>query len=288
MTSAPLRVNFAAGVVSARTSLLNSNEVFESVSALKRPSEPSSVLTVSVFAAALIVHGKLRFHRQSPPGRGPVVWATNTISLLSRKRIGGINHIDKLIRHFLGFMVHLGYFGPLLMGALDSSFLFLPFGNDLLVVTLVARNHQGLPWYVLAASIGSTIGVSVLAVAAGKLGQEGIKKMAGRNRFDKLSRMIDEHGAKAVVLACIAPPPFPFTMVIAAAAALKYSRLRIAVINFFTRGVRFIILGVLAIKYGNAILELANSPVFRGTMIGFISLCVAGSAFSIYGWLKNV
>ena len=95
----------------------------------------------------------------------------------------------------------------------------------------------------LAASIGSTIRVSVLAVAAGKLGQEGIKKMAGRNRFDKLSRMIDEHGAKAVVLACIAPPPFPFTMVIAAAAALKYPRLRIAVINFFTRGVRFIILG---------------------------------------------
>ena len=174
------------------------------------------------------------------------------------------------------------------MGALDSSFLFLPFGNDLLVVTLVARHHKGLPWYVAAAATGSTIGVFVLAWVAGKLGEEGIKKMAGDKRFDKLSAKIVKSGAEAIVLACIAPPPFPFTMVIAAAAALNYSRLRICVINFFSRGVRFLILGLLAIKYGKAILQMADSDVFRWSMIGFIALCIAGSAFSIYGWLKNV
>ena len=65
------------------------------------------------------------------------------------------------------------------MGVLDSSFLFLPFGNDLLVVTLVARNHQEWRWYVLAAAVGSTIGVSALALVAHKLGEEGIKRMAG-------------------------------------------------------------------------------------------------------------
>jgi membrane protein YqaA with SNARE-associated domain len=184
--------------------------------------------------------------------------------------------------------LHIGYFGPVLMGALDSSFLFLPFGNDLLVVTLVARHHAGLPWYVLAAAAGSTIGVFVLAMVASKLGEEGIKKMAGAKRFDKLRKMIGKHGAKAIILACIAPPPFPFTMVIAAASALDYSRLRICVLNFFTRGVRFLILGALAIKYGKAILKMADSDVFRWSMIAFIVLCVAGSTFSIYGWLKNV
>ena len=125
------------------------------------------------------------------------------------------------------------------MGVLDSSFLFLPFGNDLLVVTLVARNHQGWPWYVLAATVGSTIGVSVLALVAHKLGEEGIKKMAGEKRFARLHKMIDTHGSKAVFLACIAPPPFPFTMVIAAAAALDLSRLRICAVTVFTRGIRF-------------------------------------------------
>jgi membrane protein YqaA with SNARE-associated domain len=194
----------------------------------------------------------------------------------------------KFFRPFLVFLLHLGYFGPVLMGILDSSFLFLPFGNDLLVVTLVARNHRGWPWYVLAASLGSTIGVFVLALAARKLGEEGIKKMAGEKKFAKLHKMIDTHGSKAVFLACIAPPPFPFTMVIAAAAALDFSRLRMCALNFFTRGLRFAILSLLAIKYGRRILEVANSDAFKLTMVGFILLCVAGSALSSYTWIRNV
>jgi membrane protein YqaA with SNARE-associated domain len=196
--------------------------------------------------------------------------------------------LQKLFRALLIFLLHLGYFGPVMTGVLDSSFLFLPFGNDLLVVTLVARDHKGLPWYVLGAAFGSTVGVILLVLVARKLGKEGIEKMAGAKKFNKLSKMIDKHGAKAVALACIAPPPFPFTMVIAAAAALNYSRLRICTINFFTRGVRFVILGLLAIKYGRHILDLANTSAFRWTMFIFIMLCIVGSGFSIYGWLKNV
>jgi membrane protein YqaA with SNARE-associated domain len=174
------------------------------------------------------------------------------------------------------------------MGILDSSFLFLPFGNDLLVVTLVARHHQGWPWYVIAAALGSTIGVFILALVAGKLGEEGVKKMAGEKRFAKLHKMIETHGSKAVFVACIAPPPFPFTMVIAAAAALKLSRLRICAVSFFGRGLRFAVLGLLAIKYGRHILAVANSNAFRWTMVGFILLCLAGSALSIRTWIKNV
>ncbi|MGI8771436.1 MAG: YqaA family protein [Acidobacteriaceae bacterium] len=196
--------------------------------------------------------------------------------------------MSNFFRPFLIFLLHLGYVGPLLMGVFDSSFLFLPFGNDLLVVTLVARHHAGLPWYVLMAACGSTIGVLVLALVARKLGEEGIKKMAGQKRFDKLEAQIDKHGGKAIALACIAPPPFPFTMVIAAAAALDYSRIRIAVINFLTRGLRFTILGLLAIRYGRHILSVANSPAFRWTMFVFIGLCVVGSALSVYQWLKHV
>jgi membrane protein YqaA with SNARE-associated domain len=194
----------------------------------------------------------------------------------------------KFISPVLAFSLHLESFGPLLMGILDSSFLFLPFGNDLLVVTLVARHHHGWPWYVLMAALGSTIGVFVLALVAHKLGEEGIKKMAGEKRFARLRKMIDTHGDKAVFLACIAPPPFPFTMVIAAAAALDLSRPRICAISFFARGIRFAILGLLAMKYGRHILEVANSDVFRSTMVGFILLCIAGSALSIYTWIRNV
>ena len=45
-----------------------------------------------------------------------------------------MNFLTPLVR----FVVQLGYFGPFVMGIMDSSFLVLPFGNDLLVVGLVA------------------------------------------------------------------------------------------------------------------------------------------------------
>ena len=222
-------------------------------------------------------------------GRCPLERIQLRSSLYFFQRTGErLSTLTKLVGPIVRFLFHLGYFAPVLMGALDSSFLFLPFGNDLVVVTLVARNHHGLPWYALAAALGSTIGIFGLAFVAGKLGEEGIKKMVGPKKFDKLSTMINKHGAKAVVLACIAPPPFPFKMVIAAAAALDYSRVRICAINFFTRGVRFAILGLLTIRYGKAILHMADSTVFRWSMIGFTALCIAGSAFSVYGWLKSV
>jgi hypothetical protein len=76
--------------------------------------------------------------------------------------------------------------------------------------------------------------------------------------------------------------------VIAAAAALDLSRLRICSLSFFTRGIRFAILGLLAIRYGRHILEMANSNAFRSTIVVFILLCIAGSALSIYTWIKDV
>lgn len=173
------------------------------------------------------------------------------------------------------------------MGILDSSFLVLPFGNDLLVVGLVAHNHHGLPLYVISAACGSTVGVLLLALVARHFGEEGICKIAGQRQFDRLKKQIGERSGVAIALACVAPPPFPFTMVIAAASALGYSLWRLAAVNFTARGLRFTVLGLLAIKFGPQVLRIAGSPAFVWTMIVFIILCAAASAFSIWQWVRS-
>ncbi len=71
------------------------------------------------------------------------------------------------------FLFHIGYFGPLLMGILDSSFLVLPFGNDLLVIGMVARHHEGAFWYVLMASCGSTAGACLPFAGIQQAGRRG-------------------------------------------------------------------------------------------------------------------
>jgi membrane protein YqaA with SNARE-associated domain len=195
--------------------------------------------------------------------------------------------MSKFFRPFLFFLFHLGYFGPFVMGILDSSFLVLPFGNDLLIVGLVAHNHHGLPFYVLSAACGSTVGVLSLALVARKFGEEGIRKVAGQKQFDRLKKQIGDRSGIAVAIGCLAPPPFPFTMVIAAASAMGYSLWRLLTINFVSRAIRFTVLGFLAIKFGSEVLRIAHSSAFVWTMVGFIVLCIAASAFSILHWVRS-
>lgn len=195
--------------------------------------------------------------------------------------------MQNLFTGLLHFIYGLGYFGPLVMGLLDSSFLVLPFGNDLVVVGLVAHHPHGVAWFILMAACGSTIGVLLLALVARKLGEEGIKKVAGDKRFENLRHRVDKRAGLAVAAAGLAPPPFPFTVVIATVAALDYPIWRIMVSNFCARAVRFAVLAVLALKFGKTVLQIAKSPAFEWSMIVFIALCVVASGFSLWSWWRK-
>lgn len=173
------------------------------------------------------------------------------------------------------------------MGILDSSFLFLPFGNDLLVIALTVRHHEKYLFYVASAVLGSTLGVFFLDLIARKLGEGGVQKVAGRRRFEYLKRKIGQHGGKALVVGCLAPPPFPFTMVVAVNSALAYPRKRLLLTVAASRAVRFLILAGLAIKFGRQIVRMANSAAFKNVMYGFTAICLLGSIYSIATWVRK-
>ena len=192
----------------------------------------------------------------------------------------------KFFRPLLTFLFHLGYFGPFVMGILDSSFLFLPFGNDLVVIGLVAQHHAHAWIYVLMAAAGSTLGAFFLALVARKFGEAGIRKITGEKRFGQFSKWIGERALLTIGGGALAPPPFPYTVVIAAAGALDYPIPRILLVNFVARAARFTILALLAARYGGAVLRIAQTPGFRWTMVGFVCLCLVVSILSIWKWFQ--
>ena len=194
----------------------------------------------------------------------------------------------KFFHPLLIFLMSLGYFGPLLMGVLDSSFLVLPFGNDLLLVYMVAQKHHGAPWYVLAAATGSTLGAYTLALVARKLGKDGICKLAGEKQFKRLQKRLNHRASVAIAVGALAPPPFPYTLVVAAASAFDESLPEILITNFLARGLRFAILAYLAMRFGDGILRVLQSEPFRWSVEGFTVLCLGLSGFSIWKWVKNV
>lgn len=190
----------------------------------------------------------------------------------------------KFLQPLLAFIFHLNYFGPLVMGIMDSSFLVLPFGNDLVVVGLVAQHHQHIWIYVLMAATGSTLGALVLASVARKLGEDRIRRIAGEKRFNKLCSWIRGRGAASISASALAPPPFPYTIVIAAAGALDYPIPRILLFNFLARAARFALLAWLAIKFGHQVIAISQSAPFRWAMGSFVLLCLLATVFSLWKW----
>jgi membrane protein YqaA with SNARE-associated domain len=194
--------------------------------------------------------------------------------------------VNPSIRHLLAFFLQFGAFGLFLLAIADDSFLFLPIGADLLTVILVARHHSQLVLYVLAAAAGSTIGVLLLDLVCRKGGEEGLKKLMKPKLLDYLKRQMKEHAAAALVVSCLAPPPFPFGASIAAASAFQFPRTRLLALVSIARAARFSLVGWAAVYFGRRILRIANSAEFIWIMVGFIVFCLIGSIVSIIHWVR--
>lgn len=191
------------------------------------------------------------------------------------------------LNHAFGWLLGLGGGGLFILGVLDSSFLFLPLGNDLLITALTISHHERLPLYVALASLGSCTGVLLLDLVVRKGGEAGLEKIMSKRRFEFLKRKMSRNASIPLALVCIAPPPFPFTPVVATASAFNYPRWRLLAIILGGRIVRFTIVGLLADKFGHQILRLAKTDIFIGIMIAIIAASVIGSALSVMKWVRQ-
>lgn len=188
---------------------------------------------------------------------------------------------------FAQFFFRLGGFGLLLLGILDSSFLFMPLGNDLLVVALTAGHHERMAYYALMAATGSVIGCFLTDLVCRKGGEKGIEEKLSGRTVQYVERKIKNHAGPALALACVLPPPFPFTPFIIVMAALQYPRWKMLAIIAVGRTIRFSIEGALAIAYGRRILDLAKNPMLQHVIIGLVVISIIGSIWSIWGWVRR-
>jgi membrane protein YqaA with SNARE-associated domain len=193
-----------------------------------------------------------------------------------------------VLRRLALFFFSLGGFGLLLLGVLDSSFLFMPLGNDLLVVALTAAHRERMLYYVAMATTGSVLGVAITHWVSAKGGQKGLESGNQKSkRMAYVERRVHENGAIAIATAALMPPPFPFTPFIIVAAALQYPRKKMLAIVAGCRALRFAIEGSLALVYGRGIIRLAQAAWVQRFIIVLVVISIAGSAWSIFSWVRK-
>lgn len=187
------------------------------------------------------------------------------------------------------FFRRLGLAGLFLLSALDSSFLVLPFGNDVLLIALVSADRTSPIWiaYVLTSAVGSVVGVLLLDLVIRRTGEKGLERFGNGKRVQQLRKAIETKGGTSVFFATLLPPPFPFTPVVMAASAFQYPRSRLLAVVFVARLIRFSVEAILALYFGRKLIRYANSDAFVYFVYFLIGVAVIASAWSMIRWLKR-
>lgn len=189
----------------------------------------------------------------------------------------------------LRFFIRLGVFGLLLMSALDSSFLVLPFGNDLLLIALVSSNRESSIWilYVIVSAIGSVLGVFVIDLLMRKAGEKGLERFVSERKIKKLKSKIENKAEVTIFFATLMPPPFPFTPAVMTASALQAPRKNLLITVFIGRLVRFGIEAVLALYFGRRLIAYINSDVLAYFVYALVGIAIVLSTLSLIKWFKK-
>jgi membrane protein DedA with SNARE-associated domain len=116
---------------------------------------------------------------------------------------------------------------------------------------------------VFMAAAGSTLGSIVVYVIGYKGGEELLRKRISRERFTKIHNAFDQHPFWSLMLPSMLPPPTPFKLFALAAAVseMKFSHYLLAI--FSGRFLRFLILGLLTLKYGPNVVQVLGELVRR-------------------------
>ena len=147
-----------------------------------------------------------------------------------------------------------------MVGAVDGAFIGLPV--DAVVAGYVYQNHARFVLYALMASAGSALGSIVIYVLGYKGGEELLRKRIPPARFEKIHQAFDKHPFWSLMLPAMLPPPTPFKLFVLAAAVSEMGFVRFLLAIFTGRLVRFLLLGVLTIRFGPDVVHLLGT-LFR-------------------------
>jgi membrane protein YqaA with SNARE-associated domain len=188
------------------------------------------------------------------------------------------------MRGFSGWV--LGLFttpiGVVAMAFLDSTLFFsLPFGIDAVVIILAARQRSRWWAVPLLATVGSVVGAALTFWMGAKIGEKGLERHVPPKRLEQIQGRLKNSGAIALAVLDLIPPPFPFTLCVLAAGALRVKQRLFFVILAVTRLLRFGLEAALALVYGRRIIAWLDSDIFKYIVFGCIVLAAALTTLSM-------
>ena len=176
----------------------------------------------------------------------------------------------------------MGGGGLFVVAFLDSSVLSFPFVTDALVFQLAFTNPARMPYYVAMAAAGSLAGCVWLYLLAKKGGDAYFHRHAG-GRAGRIKEWVEGHAFLSVFIPAILPPPFPFKIFVLAEGVFQVPLRTFVLSILFGRGLRYLVEGLLAVRYGDAALRflMTHSAAFGASMVAVLVLVFLISRLSL-------
>jgi membrane protein YqaA with SNARE-associated domain len=174
----------------------------------------------------------------------------------------------------------IGGGGLFVIAFLDSSVLSFPFVTDLIFIEFVIRHPRRMPYYAAMAAAGSLAGGIWLYLLA-KKGGEAYRKRHHQGP-GRIQALVHRHAFLSVFLPSILPPPFPFKAFVIAEGATQVPLRTFLIGALFGRGFRYIVEGVFAIKYGNAVASVMLQHKLMGILVPIVLI---GVIYALARWL---
>ena len=150
--------------------------------------------------------------------------------------------------------------GLLLIGVIDSSFIPTLGSLDIFNAVLAAHHHDLWWYYAMMSTAGSVAGAYLMYRLASGAGTGWLQKRMGAARVARVDRMLEKYGVAAVVIAVIAPPPFPTSPFFAAAGALKFPLRKYLIAVIAGRAFRYSLVAWIASHYSRGIIRVLRHP----------------------------
>ena len=192
--------------------------------------------------------------------------------------------MKSLISWIYGASLAVGGPGLFAIAFLDSSFLSLPQINDILVVLMVTGNQGGMPYYALMATLGSVAGCYTIYDLARRGGEAFLHRRVRAQHVARVLGIYRRYGVLALIVPALLPPPAPFKLFVLLAGVAGVRPLPFVLSIAAARGLRYLVLGLLAIWYGEAALDLMRT---RGRDVAIWLAVSIVAAAALWWWLSR-
>lgn len=179
------------------------------------------------------------------------------------------------LKSLQAMLVGFGALGIFAIALLDAGMIPLPGGPDVVLMTLSHLNNSMMPVYVLAATLGSTLGCLFPYYIGVKTGEAALRRFSPEKRA-RVSALIDRYDLWAMLVGAVLPPPFPFKIFLITAGVFRMNVWRFLFALLIGRIIRYGLEGWMAVRYGEQAMTMFKQhyPKIGLAIAGVIILIV--------------